>query len=96
MKILKPVNIQVDALMDADDYGCRLTEAISQLSPSADVVNIVKVHLGDNIKADCVHYLLKDVASNIKKMGAKNCVFIPIKEGFIEDVTVDYIEVVEQ
>ena len=94
MKKLKPVNIQIDDCMDADDYGHRLTECIEQMSENTNVVNLVKIRLGDNISSEQFSYILKGVADDIREMGAKNCIFVPLKKGLIEDITVEYIEVV--
>ena len=94
MKKLKPVNMQIDDCMDADDYGHRLTECIEQMSENTNVVNLVKVRLGDNISVEQFSYILKSVAKNIEEMGAKNCIYVPLKKGLIEDITIEYIEVV--
>ena len=94
MKKLKPVNIQLDDCMDADDYGHRLTECIEQMSENTNVVNLVKVRIGDNITAEQFMHILKNVAKDIKDMGGKNCVYVPLKKGLIEDITIEYIEVV--
>lgn len=94
MKKLKPVNIHIDDCMDADDYGHRLTECIEQMSENTNVVNLVKVRLGDNISIEKFSQILKSVAEDIREMGAKNCIYVPLKKGLIEDITVEYIEVV--
>lgn len=94
MKKLKPVNIQIDDCMDADDYGHRLTECIEQMSENTNVVNLVKVRIGDRLSVEKLNHVLKSVAEDIREMGAKNCIYVPLKKGFIEDITVEYIEVV--
>ena len=94
MKKLKPINIQIDDCMDADDYGHRLTECIEQMSDNTDVINLVKIRIGDNSTVESFHYVIKNVAKDIRKMGAKNCVYIPLRKGLIEDVTIEYIKVV--
>lgn len=95
MKKLKPVNIQIDDCMDADDYGHRLTECIEQMSENTNVVNLVKVRVGDHMRYENVMHILQNVAKDIREMGAKNCVYVPLKKGFIEDITIEYIEVVD-
>ena len=94
MKKLKPVNIQIDDCMDADDYGHRLTECIEQMSENTNVINLVKVRVGDNIPTDKFMHILENVAKDIKHMGAKNCIYVPLKKGLIEDITIEYIKVV--
>lgn len=95
MKKLKPVNIHIDNCMDADDYGHRLTECIEQMSKNTNVVNLVKIRIGDNISVGKFNQVLKRVAKDTRKIGAKNCIFVPLKKGLIEDITVEYIKVVE-
>ena len=94
MKKLKPVSIQIDDCMDADDYRHTLTECIEQMSENTNVVNLVKLRIGDNISVEIVDKVLKRIAKDIIKLGGKNCIYVPLKHGFIEDITVDYIEVV--
>lgn len=95
MKKLKPVNIQIDDCMDADDYGHRLTECIEQMSENTNVVNLVKVRVGDNVTSETLMKILQNVANDIREMGAKNCIYVPLKKGLIEDITVEYIKVVD-
>ena len=94
MKKLKPVNLQIDDCMDADDYGHRLTECIEQMSENTNVVNLVKIHIGDNVSVEKFQSVLESVAKDIREMGAKNCIYVPLKKGLIEDITVEYIKVV--
>ena len=95
MKRLKPVNIHIDSCMDADDYGHRLTDCIEHMSENTNVVNLVKVRVGHNLTAEQFYHILKNVAKSLNKMGAKNCVYVPLQEGFVEDITIDYIEVID-
>jgi hypothetical protein len=94
MREIKCVQIDVDSDMDADDYGHRLTECIEQMSENTNVVNLVKVRLGDRISVEHFMRIIQNVAKDIQEMGAKNCVYVPLKKGWIEDITVDYIGVV--
>lgn len=93
MKQINLVNIKIDSCIDADDYRHRLTECIEQVSENADIVNLVKIHIGDNTSVEKFHYLVEYIAKDLREMGAKNCIFVPIKKGIIEDITIDEIEV---
>ena len=95
MRKLNPVNIQIDECMDADDYGHRLTECVEQMPENTNVINLVKVRLGDNISVEKISHVLKGVAKDLKEMGAKNCIYVPLKQGWIEDITIDYIKVID-
>ena len=93
MKQINLVNMKVDSCMDADDYGHRLTECIEQMSENTDVVNLVKIHIGDNMSVEKFHHAVKYIAQDLQEMGAKNCIFVPLKKRLIEDITIDEIEV---
>lgn len=95
LKKLKPINIDLDGCIDADNYRHILTECIEQMPENTNVVNLVKVHVGDNIPSEHFMHILKNVAKDIKRMGVKNCIYVPLKKGLIEDITVEYIEVVD-
>ena len=95
MKKLKPVNIQLDNCIDTLDYKQKVTECIEQMSENTNVVNLVKVRVGDNTSVEQFYRVLQSVAEDIRKMGVKNCVYVPLKKGLIEDITIEYIEVVD-
>ena len=97
MKQLYPVDIDIQAYpdIDSDDMGQRLVDCISRLSPDNKVINIVKVHVGEYVPAYNLEKLLKTVVVDpLNEMGAKNCIFVPLKQGVIEDITIDRIEVI--
>lgn len=95
MKKLKPVNIDLDGCIDTDSYKNRLTECIEHLSENTNVVNLVKVHLGDNMSVEKFSSVLQSIAKDLRKMHVNNCIYVPLKKGLIEDVTIEYIEVVD-
>lgn len=95
-KILNPVGINIETSMDADDLGQRLVDCVKQCSSDSNVVNLVKIKVGDNMRPESLHNVLKQaVYDPLKEMGVSNCIFVPLKTGYIEDITVDYIEVME-
>ena len=96
MKKLKPINIDLDGCIDVDNYRHRLTECIEQIPENTDVVNLVKIHVGDNMSLEKFSHLVQSVAEDVRKMHVNNCIYVPLKKGFIEDVTIDYIEVVNK
>ena len=97
-KILNPVGVDISAApdIDADDLGQRLVECVSKLSADTKVVNLIKVKIGDNITAAQINHIIQNTLANpLKEMGAKNCIFVPLREGCIEDIKIDYIVVKE-
>ena len=95
MKKLKPINIDLDGCIDADKYRHRLTECIEHMPENTNVVNLVKVHIGDNMSLEKFNKVLQSIANDLRKMRVDNCIYVPLKKGLIEDVTVDYIQVVD-
>lgn len=93
MKQINLVNMKVDSCMDADDYGHRLTECVKQISDDAETINLVKLKLGNSGPVLETINIVENIQKSLKEMGAKNCIFVPLMEGFIEDITIDKIEV---
>lgn len=93
MKKLVPVDITIDTCMDADDLGHRLTECVATLSTDLNVINLVKIKISSCVKACELYKMMCGITDTLRSMGAENCVFIPIQEGLIDDVSVDHIEV---
>ena len=94
MSKLVPVDVNIDTNMDADDLGKNLVDCLKQMSINTDVVNLVKVHLNKDVPAWEASSVIKSVLVDpLKEMGAKNCIFVLLKEGLIDDITIDYIEV---
>lgn len=93
-KKLNPVDIKIDSCMDADDLGQRLVDCVRSIDADYNVVNLIKVHVGEDLMASDLPKLIKKLVSDpLQELGATNCVFVPIKPGVIENVTVDHIEV---
>ena len=96
MKTLNPVGIDIKAFpdIDADELGKRLVDCVSELSPDNKVVNVVKIHIGDGIRSyDMESFLKTSIVDPLRKMGADNCIFVPLKQGVIENITIDHIVV---
>ena len=77
--------------IDADDYGQRLVDCFKQIDSS--VINIIKIKLGDSVSPDKIEKVVKGIRSDLKEMGATHCIFVPLIDGFIEDITIDHVEV---
>ena len=96
MKKINLVNLEMEIdqeSIDADDYGHRLVQCMSEVVDSSNVVNLIKVKIGKNINANQLSRNMKFIRDDLKEMGANNCVFVPIIRGYIEDISVEYIEV---
>ena len=96
MKNINLVDLELDIdteSIDADDYGHRLTECISQVIDSEKVVNLVKIKLGERVSKEKLQNILLPIQRDLQEMGATNCVYVPIIKGYIEDIAVDHVEV---
>lgn len=94
-KRLEVHSVHVNTNMDADDLGHRIVSCVEQCSASSDVVNLIKVKVGEPIKAYELEKILSPIKNAFDELELANCVFVPIIKGVIEDVTVDYIKVIE-
>ena len=96
-KYLKAVDITVDACMDADDLGQRLVECVKSMDTNVNVVNLVKIRVGSNVARDMFPRIVEEeFIKPLKELGATNCIFVPLVKDYIEDITVDHIEVVAE
>ena len=95
-KRMEAVNIKVDSNMDADDYSKRIAECVKQLNPDQNVVNLVKVDLGNSdFPREILAQFLKNLRDMFISVNARNCVFVPIGERCgVKDITIDYVKVV--
>ena len=98
-KLLNPVDIHIDSdldALDADDLGKRLVDCVRSMNTDNNVINVVKIHIGDTLDFDRFNNIVKKmIAKPLRDMGANNCIFVPLKKGFIEDITIDHIEVIK-
>ena len=85
--------LNIDTNMNADDFNHHIVTCIKNCSNSVNVVNLIKVKVGESCKAYDLEKLLTLINDAFKEQGLTNCVFVPIKKGFIEDITVDYVKV---
>ena len=97
MKKINLVNLEMEIdrdSIDADDYGHRLVECVRSMNTNNDVINLVKIHIGDMLNINNFNHVIPNmIVKPLREMGANNCVFVPIVKGYIEDITIDYIEV---
>lgn len=91
MKKLELADIHVDTCMDADDLGQRIVDCFNKLSTDYKSVNLIKLHISDDMSVNHASLLCKNIIKSLHDIGAENCVIVPIKKGFIEDVTIDHI-----
>lgn len=94
-KHLEVHSIHVDTSMDADDLGQRIVTCIEQCSASYDVINLIKVKVGKSIRAYELEQVITPIRNAFDELKLTNYVFVPIIKGVIEDITVDYVKVIE-
>lgn len=96
-KRLEPVNLKIDSDLDADDFGQRIVECVRNCNPDLNVVNIVKIDVGDaRLPIEQFSHFVKSIRDMFIEVGATNCVFIPIGNRVgVKDITIDYVRIVE-
>ena len=95
MKKIETVTITVETNMDADDYGHRIAECVSQCNPDVGFINLVKVDLGEaRIPMENLGRMMQNLKEMFVEVGAKNCVFVPIGECIgVRDIQIEKIQV---
>ena len=98
MKYIKPVDIQIDTNMDADDLGQRIVDCVRSCSTELNFINLVKVDFGDtHVPYDTLSHAMMEFNHMLKECGARNCVLVPIGEKLlIKNITIDHIEVEDE
>ena len=96
MKKIETVTITVETNMDADDYGHRIAECVSQCNPDVGFINLVKVDLGEaRMPMENLGRMMQNLKEMFVECGASNCVFVPIGESVgVRNITIDHLKVV--
>jgi hypothetical protein len=94
---MKQVEIKNLCITCADNFKVENVEQIVQRACEAvnlntDHINLVKVDVGD-LKSDQVHDLLRNLHGAMLSKGVDNCIYIPVSEYGIRDITIERIEV---
>ena len=98
MKDINLINVELNVdenNIDKQMYENLLTDCVSKISTEAPVVNLIKVKLGSGVDRVSVQKTLLQLKSNLQKLECSNCVYVPLIEGYIEDIQIDRIEVVQ-
>ena len=87
------VNLNVTPIDKTANISNILIEQLSTLSKDVTTVNIIKIKFADG-RASLVQATINSIRTILKDLNVHNCIFVPIAEGLIEDLTIDRIEVV--
>ncbi len=87
-------NLSITCHDDFDDSCIEkpLQRALDSVSLESDHVNLVKVDIG-SMRPDQAHMLLRNICGAFQERGLDNCIFVPICEAGIQDITIERIEV---
>lgn len=94
MNDINLINLKIDTNMDADDYGKRIVDVLSNIKNLTHEINLIKIKLGENISQTQLSELLLPLTESFRLNGVTNFVFVPLIPGLIEDITVDKVEVI--
>jgi hypothetical protein len=94
---MKQVEIKNLCITCADNFEVKNIEQVVQracetVNLNADHINLVKVDVGD-LRSDQVHDLLRNLHGALLSKGVDNCIYIPVGEYGIRDITIERIEV---
>lgn len=94
---MKQVEIKNLCITYADNFEVENVEQVVQracetVNLNTDHINLVKVDVGD-LRSDQVHNLLRNLHGALLSKGVDNCIYIPVGEYGIRDITVERIEV---
>ena len=93
MKQIVEVKLELDADMDADDFGQRLVDAARQTIVSNDTVNVVKIQLPDRCNREQIKQIIKPLQELFESQNINNAIFIPLHPDGIKDITIEEIKV---
>ena len=87
-------NLTITCHEDFEDANIEkvLQCACESVSLEADRVNLVKVNIG-SMRMEQAQKVLRNITEAFKDRGADNCIFVPICETGIQDITMERIEV---
>lgn len=90
-------NLSITCHEDFDDAGIErvLKRACKETSLDASFVYLVKVAIGD-LPRDHANRVLRNIKNAFLSKGIDNCIFVPICEFGIQDITMDSIEVIHE
>ena len=94
---MKQVEIKNLCITCTDNFKIEDVEQVVQracetVNLNTDHINLVKVDVGD-LRCDQVHDLLRNLHGALLSKGVDNCIYIPVGEYGIRDITIERIEV---
>ena len=94
---MKQVEIKNLCITCADNFKVENIEQVVQracetVNLNTDHINLVKVDVGD-LKSDQFHDLLRNLHGAMLSKGVDNCIYIPVGEYGIRDITIERREV---
>ena len=94
MKQIEIKNLCITCADDFKDAGFEeaVQRACEAVNLDADHINLVKVDVGD-LKRDQATELLRNLCGAFRSKGVDNCIYIPVSEHGIRDITIERIEV---
>ena len=89
---IKNISITCHEYFDESNIEKVLQNACESVSLEADHINLVKVNIGI-MPMDQARKVLRDIHDAFRDRGIDNCIFVPICETGIQDITIERIEV---
>ena len=92
MKKLEDRKINVPILNDDSESDIKnyLEAALYNIPKTKNSAYVMKINV-NNLTLDQVHMILKDLNRAFKKCRVNNCIFIPISNSGIKDITIEEV-----
>ena len=88
---IKNLTISLADNTQKEEWEKAVSRAFESISPTAEVVNLVKVRVPD-ISLDKVQYILRHIKEDLAEQGITNCIFVPLHPQGIQDITIEKLE----
>ena len=92
---IKNLNITCHEKLEESILEKTLQRACETANLETDYINLVKVAIG-NMPMDQAQKVLRNIWGALQERGVDNCIFVPICENGIQDISIERIEVLHE
>ena len=92
---IKKLNITCHEKLEESTLEKTIQRACETANLETDCINLVKVAIG-NMPMDQAQKVLRNIWGALQERGVDNCIFVPICENGIQDISIERIEVLHE
>ena len=90
---IKDLMLEVADDCPVKNVEAALAKAVEQVALDASFVNLVKVKFSDTAPAEGMKRAMDSMIDTFLKLGISNCVFVPLTDRGIQDITIGKLEI---